>query len=290
MTHSCVVDKNQWDELHTKLIEAGLKDIPSSSEYEEWRMKSFATAILYKSGKLVVQGQDISKFVEVVDRVLNENLSSSVSILNEIGADEVGKGDYFGPLVVSAVYVNSSQANIIKKIGAVDSKKLSDRDIGLIASKIKKIVQFKTQVITPEEYNKRYSEVKNISILLAEAHADNVLSLIRSIRKPIDRVVIDQFSSMKSRLNNAFGQRLGNVELVQFHRAESEVSVAAASVLARAEFITQMDIMSKKYAMNFPKGAAHVVGFARDFVQKYSADELKKVAKITFRTTKEVLS
>lgn len=294
MTRTYQINKRQGSKLFKKLIENGLKEIPIKSEYEEWRLKADSIAIYYKSGKLVIQGRDISEINNVLDSFLNQDLTEGLSSLsNDIGADEVGKGDYFGPLVVSAVYLPLSQIEKIRVLGVTDSKKISDRDIVRLAGEIKLHTLSKTAVISPPRYNRRYSQIKNISIMLSELHAENILSLVSEVRdnsQPISRVIIDQFSSVKSRLGDVLEKQLGETKLLQFHKAETELSVAAASILARAELIAQFEHMSKKYGRIFPKGAAHVIDFAKEFVQEYGADELEMVAKTSFKTTKAILS
>jgi ribonuclease HIII len=105
-----------------------------------------------------------------------------------------------------------------------------------------------------------------------------------------DHAVIDQFSSLKSRVTNELGELGKKVTLEQFHKGESDIAVAAASIIARGIFLEERVLMSKKYSFEFPKGASNVINPAKEFVKKYGQQELRRVAKIGFKTTKKVLS
>jgi len=230
----------------------------------------------------------------------NENRSSSITkksipshATSWIGTDESGKGDYFGPLVSAGVCVNRNTELELRAIGVRDSKKISDQNIRKIAKQIRAICKgFYTEVpIPPQTYNSLYEqfrkEGKTLNTLLAWAHARAIENILASA--PCEYALADQFADERfiiSKLQEA-GRK---ITLIQMPKAEQDIAVAAASILARDRFLFYMDKMSLDYHMNFPKGAsAEVIRVAKEFLAKYSKDDLAKVAKLHFRTTREVL-
>lgn len=203
-----------------------------------------------------------------------------------IGTDESGKGDYFGPLVIAGVYVNAETAGKLRAIGVADSKKLSDKQIGSMAVQIKELCPFSTIVIGNEKYNELYGKIKNLNKLLAWGHAraiENVLGRVQC-----DFALSDQFGD-PALIKNALMDKGRNITLKQRPRAEENTAVAAASVLARNEYVLRMKQMEDSYKMEFPKGASsRVVQAAGNFVKDHGRDKLKLVAKLHFKTTEEL--
>lgn len=210
-----------------------------------------------------------------------------------IGSDEVGKGDYFGPMVVAACYVDEMAIDHLNEIGITDSKKLTDIKILDIFSQIKDLLIYEVEVLHPSEYNFQHLRTKNVAVMLAKLH-DTVLSRtilrVENEKRPLEKVVIDQFSASSKRLTNELSDVVKRYPVEQFHKGESDPSVATASVIARAFFLREWDQMEKKYDMDIPKGATNVIHVAKAFVDRYGADELSQVAKVSFKTTKKVLS
>jgi ribonuclease HIII len=210
-----------------------------------------------------------------------------------IGTDESGKGDYFGPLVSAAVYVDERIAAILTELGVRDSKLMSDsRNIGLSAQ-IREVCAggFAVIEISPERYNTLYAqfrqEKKNLNTLLAWGHAKAIEELLSKI--PCDTAITDQFADERfilSKLQEK-GKRL---RLVQMPKAEQHVAVAAASILARARFLEKLSRLSAEYKVDLPKGASDlVVRAARKFVETHGTLSLRMVAKMHFKTTAEVI-
>lgn len=201
-----------------------------------------------------------------------------------IGVDESGKGDYFGPLVIAACFVGPE--HLAELEGVKDSKKLTDPMALRIAGKIRAVCPHEVIAIGPAKYNELYAKFRNLNKLLAWGHAraiENVLSK-RSCRL----VISDQFADPAGLKRQLFD--LGKqVELRSMVRAESDIAVAAASILARAEFLRRLGQLSDKFAVQLPKGATNVIGPAKSFVQKHGKDQLGQVAKLHFKTTDQVL-
>lgn len=204
-----------------------------------------------------------------------------------IGIDESGKGDYFGPLVIAGVFADRTTSIILKELGVTDSKKLSDEKIRKMAQKIRDICPYDIVIISNQRYNKLYESIGNLNKLLAWGHArvlENLLS-----RVDCSHALSDQFGQPEL-IKNALMSKGKNIDLQQRHRAEENIAVAAASVLARNEFIEKIDELEACYEMKFPKGASSkVLEAGIDFIRKYGEQELDKVAKLHFKTTNSIL-
>jgi ribonuclease HIII len=205
----------------------------------------------------------------------------------QIGIDESGKGDYFGPLVIAGVYVPKEQEAHLKALGVRDSKTLSDAKATALAAQIRAQCQYSIVAIGPERYNALHSAMKNLNRMLAWGHARAIENLLENV--DCHRVVADQFGDERF-LNDALMAKGREVTLIQKPRAEEEVAVAAASILARAEFLRRLQELGTRYGITVPKGASDaVIQAAKQFVQKHGAATLGQVAKLHFRTTASVL-
>ncbi len=285
------LDEVQRENAEDVLEAYGWKEEYVNNPYAKFRMKSpeGSNVILYTSGKLVFQGSE--DFTNIITAVKN-NREDDSDVVAHLGVDEVGKGDYFGPLVVVACFLNEEFLEKISSIGIGDSKKFSDSKITEMYNLVKDYPYFYSSIVYPKEYDQLYRESKNASILLARQHSKVIemgLGDLKSKNIECSRVVIDQFSSRKSRILNELGSYGREIELVQFHKGESDMAVACASVIARGIFLGEMEKMRKKYNFNFPKGASDVIDKGQDFVKKFGVEELGNVAKISFKTTSKVL-
>lgn len=205
----------------------------------------------------------------------------------QIGIDESGKGDYFGPLVIAGVYVARQHEDQLRAAGVRDSKTVSDAKVAALAVHIRSVCPFTVVVIGPERYNSLHTAMKNLNRLLAWGHARAIENLLEKVS--CSRVVADQFGDERF-LQNALLAKGRTVTLVQKPRAEEEIAVAAASIIARAEFLRRMQELSTRYGIPLVKGASDtVIAAAKAFVQRYGADALGQVAKLHFRTTDKVL-
>ncbi|MFA7628473.1 MAG: ribonuclease HIII [Candidatus Dojkabacteria bacterium] len=296
-TISLKLTQKEVDSLRYILNKKGWKEEGINNEYVALRMKNDKGSVctLYTSMKVVFQGsEDFEELIKLVkDRAEdNDEMKVPVEVVPHIGVDEVGKGDYFGPLVVVACFVNSQFLQDTELLGIGDSKKISDNRIRDIYQEIKDYPYYYVSIVKPEEYNEQIKELKNVSILLAKQHSKVIeMGLNDLAEKDIEckEVVIDQFSSKKSRVIDELGPLGKKIKFVQFHKGESDIAVACASVIARAIFLRELDRMKEEYYFTFPKGASNVIEAAREFVKKNGVGELEKVAKISFKTTKKVI-
>ena len=206
--------------------------------------------------------------------------------VTHIGTDESGKGDFFGPLVIAGVMVDEKAAKIFLDAGIKDSKKVTDKKILTLEPLIKENSVYSVIAISNPKYNELYGKIKNLNRLLAWGHArviENVLT-----EQTCEYVLSDQFGD-ESLIKSALMEKGKTVRLEQMHRAESDIAVAAASILARAEFVNRIQKMENTFGVKFPKGCAPQVKVsANEFIEKYGKDRLSEVCKTHFKTYKEV--
>jgi ribonuclease HIII len=208
-------------------------------------------------------------------------------VAGRIGTDESGKGDYFGPLVIAGFYLEDAQEAVLRELGVRDSKTLSDKRCLAIAGALREAYPHSVVSIGPEKYNELYDKMRNLNRLLAWGHARVIENLLE--RVPCGRAVTDQFGDERF-VREALLKRGRTIELVQRPRAEEDPAVAAASILARAEFLKRLDLLGREWGMELPKGAGPQVDQAAVvFVRENGPDALAKVAKTHFKTTERVL-
>ena len=211
-----------------------------------------------------------------------------------IGTDESGKGDYFGPLVSAGVYVDEQSAKDLIECGVKDSKKLSDSKNLELAREIARICKGRFAIIeiSPEKYNDLYEqfkkEKKNLNTLLAWGHAKAIEEILSKVDCKV--AIADQFGD-ESFILGKLQERGKKLKLIQLHKAEQNIAVAAASILARARFLEKLSRLSNEYKIDLPKGASQtVIENARKVVNMYGEETLRKVAKLHFKTTTAVVN
>jgi ribonuclease HIII len=261
--------------------------------------KEKTNVVFYESGKLVVQGKGTQEFIEFVlePEVLKQARLGYETVLNpelllpRLGVDESGKGDFFGPLCVAGVYVNESVVKAWKDAGIRDSKNISsDKKMAELAELIRDTPGCVTTVVPigNEAYNRLHASMKTVNALLAWGHArviENLMSQRHRMNPPPVRAISDQFASNKEVVAKALMPLGREIELVQKHRAEEDLAVAAASILARHEFVMRLAGLEKQFELKLPKGASPAVeAAAKEFLAKHGAENLAKVAKMHFRT------
>ena len=204
-----------------------------------------------------------------------------------IGTDESGKGDYFGPLVVAAFHLPEGQDKVLAELGVRDSKLLSDKRCRDIAETLKAGFRHAIVVIGPEKYNELHARMHNLNKMLAWGHARAIENILSAV--PCTRAVTDQFGDERF-VREALFEHGRTIELEQRTRGEEDPAVAAASILARAEFLWRLKILGREWGMDLPKGAGPPVEAAAvRFVRTHGKDALGKVAKTHFKTTERVL-
>lgn len=255
--------------------------------------KKGLSCTLYESGKLTVQGKEMDSFIEfyLEPEILGEfRFSHPVAHLDltpHIGMDEAGKGDFFGPLCVAACYADGEGIPKLQEMGVKDSKRLSDETVLKLATKIRSACAYTVIRLFPAKYNELHAKFKNLNRLLAWAHTSALGDL--SAKTGCTKALLDKFAE-EYVMENALRQKKLQVDLEQKVRGESDIVVAAASILARAAFLDGMKKLSDEFALELPKGASSaVVAAGKKLVAKFGAEALPKAAKTHFKTTAEIL-
>lgn len=203
-----------------------------------------------------------------------------------LGTDEAGKGDYFGPLVIAAVWADRAAIAAFQAWGVADSKKISDGRAHTLARQITQSgIPTAVVAVGPERYNQLYAKMKNLNRLLAWGHARAIENLLDKTHA--ERVVIDQFAATHV-IENALLEKGRQIQVEQRHRGESDPVVAAASVIARSEFLRRLGQLSDSIGVKLPKGAgAPVDAVAARLLSKGGAELLATVAKMHFKNTQK---
>ena len=312
------VSKADQPSLLLRFREHAAAEVPPGP-YESWRVKlsagtSQAVAIMYRSGKLVLSGHApaFDQAAAIVDGLgvpvaakrspAPSTTPASVEVPPEnephIGTDEAGKGDFFGPLVTAGVFVDERVAKLLRTLNVRDSKTVGDPELRVLAGNIRDVVEEPKRaviVLAPKRYNELYqqmrSEGKNLNALLAWTHTRVIEDLIRHGLQP-KFILSDQFGDkryIESRL--LVDTRLSGVPVIQMHRAEADVAVAAASILARDAFLRWLEQAGKTLGLTVPKGASpKVIETGRLLVARLGADAMKEYAKVSFKTMGKVLA
>lgn len=297
-SHTCKLDVESGRKLFRLLKERGW-------EFYEVAYARFAArkektnVVYYESGKLVSQGKGTQEFVEFLlePEILGQASIGYETVLNpdllvpRLGVDESGKGDFFGPLTIAGVYVNEAIAKQWQTAGIQDSKNISsDKRMRELAEVIQNTPGCVWSVVPigNEAYNRLYAKMRSVNKVLAWGHArviENLMNQRDHMNPPPLRAISDQFAHDKNTVAKALMAQGRDIELVQRHKAEADLAVAAASILARHEFVTRLEKLGRQFELVFPKGAsAKVDQVAREFFEKFGAEKMKLVAKMHFRT------
>ncbi len=283
-------------ELREKLEQEGY--VISAVQNALWKASRVGLSVTcYKSLKLLAQGKACDAFVE---KYFNEQgTQATLPLITTtddfkhnfpcwIGTDESGKGDYFGPLVTAGVLVKQEQVEYLTSLNIKDSKKLDDKFILQVAIKIKQNCPFSVVTITNEKYNQLYAKFNNLNKLLAWAHSRAIENLLEKAPE-CQNAISDKFAN-ESLIQNALFKNGKKINLVQRTKAESDIAVACASILAREEFVKRMEKMSSIYGMTFSKGGGDIpTSQAQEFVKKYGMDKLSLIAKTHFKNTSKII-
>lgn len=256
--------------------------------------------VAYESGKLVVQGKGTEEFIlftlepEILHTFTYQeekaNAFDPAELTMHGGIDESGKGDFFGPLVIAGVVVTPETAPELRKLGVCDSKKItSSEKIIKLANGIRQIAagSFSTVTLLPETYNRLYSSIGNLNRMLAWGHA-RVIENLLDLQPACPRMLSDKFGN-ENLIRNALMEKGRQIKMEQMVRAESDVAVAAASILARAGFLDGMKKISEIAGRELPKGAGPGVKItAAEIFASQGAEIFRKIAKLHFKTWNEI--
>lgn len=288
--------------LKNYLKEKNWVEIGVKSDYEDSRFKSpLGTIVIYKSNKIVIQVQEENieevvkgintKFLSTQNKSKNsgdkapENAYRLTQYSTRIGCDEAGKGEYFGPLVTASCLVNEELEQKLITLGVKDSKKIKNGRVFEIADEIKRLCKYEVSIIMPEEYNRLHKEGSNASEILAISHGRSINSLIDNYRLSIinyqkNVVIVDKFTPIKSRIEGKLD--LDKIQVFQIEKGERDIAVASASILARAEYLRQIELIEKELNLVLPKGYNKGL---KSFVGLIDKDVLNKIAKISFKVS-----
>jgi ribonuclease HIII len=258
-----------------------------------------SVAVYEKGPKVVIQGKGTEDFVRffLEPEILKEARIGYEEILQpeqfepHFGVDESGKGDFFGPLVIAGVYVEREVTRHFLTLGVTDSKRIgSDSKILRLAEEIRRTPGTSVSIVLigPEKYNTLYDKLANLNDLLAWGHARVIENLLEQ-RPECTRSLSDKFANERV-IERALLRQGRRIKIDQRTKAESDVAVAAASILAREKFVSWLDNCSRQLGIRLPKGvSAEVKSAALQLVEKFGRDVLGTVAKMHFRTSAEVL-
>ena len=254
---------------------------------------------LYTSGKCLIQGRGAEEFVLyfLEPNVLQtvglgyEELLNPEAFTPHMGSDESGKGDFFGPLVTAAAYVDKDLIHAMEELGIKDCKQLTDKQTLFLGARLRELLGKERHTVVamgPETYNRLYGKFRNVNSLLAWAHARCIENVLETV-PDCPRAVADQFANEQV-IKKMLMEKGKKIKLEQRHRAESDMAVAAASVLAREAFLRALYRLGESVGVVLPKGATNVMGEAIEVVKKHGPAVLAKIAKCHFGTTDKVLA
>lgn len=205
-----------------------------------------------------------------------------------VGVDESGKGDFFGSLVVASFLATKNEESLLRTLGVRDGKLISNNKLLDIDERLRDDFEHHLVIFEPQKYNTLYKKIKNLNILLADGHAEAIESLCKS--HSVDQAVSDKFGKTEL-IEDALRKRNCTVSLKQLVRGEAIIQVAAASIIARAGYLREMDRLSTKYNFELPRGAAPQVDSAgRELVDEQGVEVLEKVAKLHFKNYHRIVN
>lgn len=270
---------------------------------------------LYESGKAMFQGisadieanvwKDLEMYLnkrDIDDEITREEekkVRTKEKMLNDIdkyknisaiGSDEVGTGDYFGPIVVTAAFVSKDKEQNLNSLGVKDSKLLTDEKIIELAPKIMKEIDYKTYSLNNTDFNKYSTMGYNMNKIKAILH-NKVLSYLKNKHKnEYNKIIVDQFTMPNKYFEHLKGCKEVVKDICFTPKAESKsIAVACASIISRYLFLKEMDKLSVEIGINLPKGANDIVdNVGVEIVNKYGLDKLEKISKISFKNTEKI--
>jgi ribonuclease HIII len=299
----CTIDDVQLKRLHEYLVSHGFE--MKDQQYAHFKAAGEKINIVaYLSGKLTVQGGNAQEFVEFVlepdilqdyrfsvpDELAGE-VETSLDLAPHIGVDESGKGDFFGPLIIAGVFIDEASGEALAKTRVRDSKLIkSDREIITIAGEIREITRGRFAVVTlrNETYNNLYRRIGNLNRLLAWGHARVIENVLEKV-PDCPRALSDKFGA-DYLIRNALMEKGRKIILEQKTKGESDIAVAAASILAREQFVREMNRLSEEFQMEIPRGANSLVKQrANAIIDKFGVGALERCVKTHFKTYDELM-
>ena len=255
---------------------------------------------MYESGKIMFQGTtadvDSSMWLEMDGQSKKDSpevkeKEKKYYYCSSIGSDEVGTGDYFGPIVVTASFVKNEDIPYLEELGIKDSKKLTDEKILDIAPKVAKKISYKSLILSNQEYNEKHGSNNNMNKIKAIMHNKVLYQMVQETKEKYDYIIVDEFAR-----ENRYYDYIKDMKEIQrgitfMTKAEDKnLAVACSSVISRYIFLKEFDKLSDSLHIPLPKGAgANVDVIGEEIVDKYGQDKLKEVAKLNFANTERIL-
>jgi len=290
-----MLDASKVEKLTSDLVDQGFELTVLPHTFFSAKKKELSCT-LYKSLKLVVQGKKSKEFIEfyLEPEVLGSfshsipETDTSLDTSAHIGVDEAGKGDFFGPLCIAGLFAEGSTIIELKKIGVKDSKTMSDKTIAKLAIEIKKLCPHHEIItIMPLKYNQMYASFKNLNSLLAWGHATVIANLVQ--KTSCQNVILDKFANDSVVLYALKKKGIAIPNLTQKTKAEQDLVVAGASILARHAFCDSMERLEKKMGVSLPKGASSMTVATAKKIYKESGPEIfMQIAKTHFKTFEQI--
>jgi len=299
-TYTQEIGEGDVEKLRELLERGGFEILEKPYAHYGARNGKLNITVYEKGPKVLIQGKDTEEFVKFTlePEILGEARLGYEEVHNpemfqpHFGIDESGKGDYYGPLVIAGAFTDSESTRALMEAGVMDSKRVSSRDrIINLSGIIRRTKGVKVSVILvgPKRYNELYGKFPNLNELLAWGHA-KVIKELSELVPQCSRALSDQFANPRI-LERALARQEVNVELQQRTKGESDVAVAAASILAREGFVRWMEKASETWDLPLPLGAgAPVLQSGRDFIALHGRERLGEVAKLHFKTTNQLTS
>src|SRR6266571_420315 len=295
-THPLTDD--QVSKLRALLAELGFQFVPKQWTIFFAQKNKLSVAVYEKGPKILVQGRGVEEFVqfELEPKILGEaklgyeDVHSPEMFEPHFGVDESGKGDFFGPLVISGVYVDRVIARKLLDAAVQDSKRIaSDARIRALAQTIRKSANglVETVLIGPQKYNELYGKFGNLNKLLGWGHARVIENLLAK-KSDCPRALSDQFADARV-IEQSLLRHGRKIDIEQRTKAESDIGVAAASILAREAFINWLERRGKELGLRLERGvSANVKEAAKKLVEINGPRVLRELAKVHFRTAHEI--
>ena len=277
------------------------KQVLKKPPYSVFQAREADTVItLYESGKIMFQGVsadiDANMWADIdgvqkIDKVKIKKEEKKYYECSSIGSDEVGTGDYFGPIVVTSCYVSKDDIPFVESLGIKDSKKLDDEKILKIVPELIKKIKYKSLIMDNSEYNSKYGNNYNMNKIKAIMHNRVLYQLVHEEKPKYDYIIVDEFAREARYYEYLSDQPVIQKDITFMTKAEDlNPAVACGSIISRYLFLKEFDKICDSIHIPLPKGAGKDVDtIGEEVVEKYGEEKLKEIAKVNFKNTDRIL-
>lgn len=290
------------DEIKKKMIEYYKDKVRDKKiPYVVFQAQEEDTVItMYESGKVMFQGVSADVDAAMWGTALENTKEKQAERKKEnakyyncsaVGSDEVGTGDYFGPIVVTATFVSKEDIPFLENLGVGDSKKIDDSKILKIAPEIAKKIKYKSVILSNREYNENYTKDINMNKIKAILHNRVLYQLVNEVRPKYDYIIVDEFAREARYYDYIKDQKVIQRDITFMTKAEDKnMAVACGSIISRYIFLKEFDKLCDSIHIPLPKGAGKDVdSIGEEVVEKYGEEKLKDIAKLNFKNTERIL-